>query len=134
MRITRSLVFVLSLLLIALIPGEVFSFSAHRPKVPPVNLRTKEIVASPTPTLPGETVEAPPTESGGPGFQGGGGGSEPTPEPPGVITPTPSPSPLPEGPKKDYGPTFVFGFCGLLIVSVVLWYFTRHLNLRRLFR
>ncbi len=120
------------ILIIFLTVQEVYSFSVHRPRRPlrPSPTATSSTVPAvePTPTV------APPTDSYGPGGQPGGGGTGPGATAAPTVRPVPSPTPSVYVPRRSNFPAFVLGMTLFLLFGVMVWYYTRNVNFRRLFK
>jgi hypothetical protein len=111
------------------------TFTVHRPKEPAGRKTTR---------APGEitqtTQSAAPTGSTSPTnvhYTGGGpgpGGPTTPPATPGAMkSSSPSPAYTPPNTSKKSFP-FIIAFVLLTIVGLVIWYFTRNINFKRLFK
>jgi hypothetical protein len=126
------LLLILFLFSLALAPREGSTFTVHRPKTPPM---TKKVTASPSSTSTTGVPNPTPTNPEHWGTTGPGPGTQnPTATATNVVPPrSPKPSPSPEPPKSKF-PLFILFFSIFLVLGVVVWYLTRNVNFKRLFR
>jgi len=121
------------ILVMFLTAQEVCSFTVNRPRKP---LKRTPASTSPTtaPTFQ-PSPEAPAVNNFGPGGQPGGAGPGPgggTTAP--TAKPTPSPTPSVYVPTRSKFPVFVLGMTLFLLFGVMVWYYTRNVNFKRLFK
>ncbi|MGV8123443.1 MAG: hypothetical protein AB2L14_27130 [Candidatus Xenobiia bacterium LiM19] len=121
------------ILVLFLTAQEVCSFTVHRPRKP-LKVTPTSSSATTAPTFEPTPLEATPGNNYGPGGRPGGGGagggetSAPT------AKPVPSPTPSVYVPPRSKFPVFVLGMTLFLLFGVMLWYYTRNVNFKRLFK
>ncbi|MHC9540382.1 MAG: hypothetical protein AB9903_12765 [Vulcanimicrobiota bacterium] len=111
---------------------EVCSFTVHRPRKP-LKVTPTSSSATTAPTFEPTPVEATPGNNYGPGVRPGGGGSGQTTAAP-TAKPVPSPTPSVYVPPRSKFPVFVLGMTLFLLFGVMVWYYTRNVNFKRLFK
>jgi len=122
------------ILIMLLTAQDVCSFTVHRPRKPVKPSPTNSMDTT-VPTVETTETNEQPVNNYSTGGQPGGGGTGPdSTATTAVKPPVPSPTPSVYVPSRSKFPVFVLGMTLFLLFGVMVWYYTRNVNFRRLFK